>query len=158
MKQTWHQEKMRVHYKDTDQMGVVHHANYVTWFEIGRTEAMRQAGMAYSKVEELGLMLPVVDVEASYHKPARYDDQVIIFTSITELSPVRLRFAYEVRKISDEKQDNTAIEPYGELLTSGTTLHMWVNQKWRPARIDKKAPKIYALLQELTASQDAEND
>lgn len=151
MKQKWYQEKKRVHYKDTDQMGVVHHANYVTWFEIGRTEAMRQAGLAYSKVEDLGLLLPVLDVQVSYHKPAHYDDQVVIFTSIKEFSPVRLGFAYEVRKVSDEELNLETDEPYGELLTSGATMHMWVNAKWRPARIDKKAPEIYALLQDLTA-------
>ncbi|MDY0404299.1 thioesterase family protein [Virgibacillus sp. 179-BFC.A HS] len=156
MAQLWHQEIRRVHYKDTDQMGVAHHANYVAWFEVGRTEWMRETGMAYSKMEDLGLLLPVVEMNAKYHKPARYDDRLVIFTKVTDISAVRIRFLYEVRKIGEEMSMSTAssvTEPYGELLTSGSTLHMWVNRKWRPARIDKAAPDIYALLKEIQESE-----
>src|SRR5690625_3261480 len=77
---TWHQENMRVQYKDTDQMGVVHHVNYVIWFEVGRSEWMSHFGMTYSELEEQGLLLPVMDVQVQYKASARYDDCVSIFT------------------------------------------------------------------------------
>ena len=139
---------MRVHYKDTDQMGVAHHANYITWFEIGRTEWMREAGIAYSKMEAMGLLLPVVDLQTKYRKPAHYDDEINIFTRITEVSAARLRFDYEVRIAvhEPEEDENGMMKPFGELLTSGYTLHMWLNSDWKPVRINRKAPEVYALL------------
>lgn len=150
---TWHQENIRVQYKDTDQMGVVHHGNYVIWFEVGRTEWMRHFGMTYSELEEQGLLLPVMDVQVQYKASARYDDCVAIFTSIAEASPVRLVFQYEARKISEEafaKGLPEVEEPFGELLAKGSTMHMWVNSEWKPARMNKVAPDIYAIVQKQT--------
>ncbi|MFD1038447.1 acyl-CoA thioesterase [Virgibacillus byunsanensis] len=153
MTEAWQLEKMRVQYKDTDQMGIVHHGNYVTWFEVGRTEWMRNYGIAYKKMENLGLLLPVIDVNVNYKKSAHFDDCIAIFTKISNLSPVRLEFLYEARKISEKEFKQTvkkeAIEPFGELLAKGSTMHMWVNQKWKPARINKEAPEVYTALQSL---------
>lgn len=157
MTNTWHQQIIRVHYKDTDQMGVAHHANYVSWFEVGRTEWMRNAGIAYSRMESEGLLLPVVDMNVQYHKPAKYDDIIAVFTNITDVSAVRLRFNYEVRRMAESQSfTNTEVaSPHGELLTSGSTLHMWSNSAWKPARINKIAPEVYALLQSKSAQQEA---
>lgn len=135
---------LRVHYQDTDQMGVVHHANYVSWFEIGRTEMMRDTGFAYSKIEELGLLLPVLDLNITYQKPAHYDDYLAIYTKVTTYSAVRLEFAYEVRRIKDEAVERSE----EELLASGSTLHMWLNDQWKPARIDKIAPSVFELIKQ----------
>jgi len=148
MVQLWHRQSMRVHYKDTDQMGVAHHANYVTWFEIGRTEWMRHAGIAYSKMEERGLLLPVIDLQTTYKKPAEYDDEIDIFTCITEISQARLRFYYEARRTNTGETEHTEsdVRPYGELLTSGHTLHMWLNSDWKPVRIKRAAPEVYQQL------------
>lgn len=153
MTNTWDQQILRVHYKDTDQMGVAHHANYISWFEVGRTEWMRNADIAYSEMESLGFLLPVVDMTVQYRKPAQYDDIIAVFTKITDVSAVRLRFNYEVRRMDDATPFAGAEEvaPYGELLTSGSTLHMWSNKAWKPARIDKAAPEVYALLQDKKA-------
>lgn len=143
----WHQHLLRVHYKATDQMGVVHHANYISWFEMGRTEMMRHLGIAYREMEELGLLLPVLDVKVKYHKPAHYDDCVAVYTTLEEFSPIRLTFNYEVRRVSEadfkEKESQLMRERAGELLTSGQTVHMWLNKKWRPARLNKTAPEVY---------------
>ncbi|MFC4024426.1 acyl-CoA thioesterase [Oceanobacillus longus] len=154
MNNTWHQQIMRVQYKDTDQMGVVHHANYVSLFEVGRTEWMRNAGFAYSKMESMGLLLPVVDLNLNYLKPGRYDDVIAIFTKVSQFSKVRLQFDYEARRIGDASSFSTQLPPsgqidtpHGELLASGTTLHTWVNLEWKPVRIDRVAPEVYALLQ-----------
>lgn len=158
MTNTWDQQILRVHYKDTDQMGVAHHANYVSWFEVGRTEWMRNAGIAYSEMESLGLLLPVVDMTVQYRKPAQYDDIIAVFTKTTDVSAVRLRFNYEVRRMDDATPftGTEEVTPHGELLTTGSTLHMWSNKAWKPARIDKVAPEVYALLQDKKQMQGEE--
>lgn len=145
MEQGWHKEVIRVHYKDTDQMGVVHHGNYVNLFEIGRTEWMRHAGIPYSKMEEMGLLLPVMDLTINYQRSAHYDDQVVIYTSVSNVSKVRIQFDYEARLLQEE-QEATDL-PSGELLAKGSTVHMWVNRDWKPARIDRLAPEVFAKLQ-----------
>lgn len=136
---------IRVRYAETDQMGVVYHARYLDWFEMGRTEMIRQCGMEYRSLEEKGLLLPVVDLSVQYRKPARYDDWVVVETTLTGHSNVRLEFTYEIKRQSD-----------GELLVTGSTRHMWVNRQWKPARIDREAPELFALLQEMTAHQGEE--
>lgn len=152
MQNQWHQHQLRVHYQDTDQMGVVHHADYVGWFEIGRTEMMRSIGIAYSDMEKLGLLLPVVNIDIQYRRPARYDEMVSIFTNIISFSAVRLEFDYEVRLLEEDSSSTNsdskqAIEPHGKLLTKGNTKHMWVDRDWKPTRIDKVAPEVFSLLQ-----------
>lgn len=147
MKNNWSQELIRVQYKDTDQMGVGHHANYITWFEVGRTEWMRKFGIPYIEMESKGLLLPVMDLEVNYKKPAHYDEQISIFTKVAEYSKVRLKFVYEARRFETSNENNKVIEPKGELLASGSTIHMWLNKDWKPARLDKKSPEVLELLQ-----------
>src|SRR5690625_7958920 len=126
MTKLWHQHLLRVHYKATDQMGVVHHANYISWFEMGRTEMMRHLGIAYREMEDLGLLLPVLDVKVKYHKPAHYDDCVAVYTTLEEFSPIRLTFKYEVRRVSEadfkENESQLMRERTGELVTSRQTV------------------------------------
>lgn len=167
MENRWHQHMLRVHYQDTDQMGVAHHANYVGWFEIGRTEMMRSVGVAYSKMESLGLLLPVVNIDIQYRSPAHYDETIVVFTKITSFSAVRLQFEYEIRRVdgdvsipdqSTDKQEAEATRPYGKLLSKATSKHMWVDQEWKPARIDRVAPEVFALLQEKFRNQEVNNN
>ncbi|MDQ1910020.1 thioesterase family protein [Paenibacillus sp. GD4] len=134
MSSQWFTHPLRVRYQETDQMGVVYHANYLNWFEIGRTEMIRQLGMPYGRIEENGLLLPVVEAELKFHAPAKYDDEIIMKTRIASYTNVRLEFQSEVRRGE-------------ELLVSGGTRHIWVNRDWKPARIDKAAPELYTLLQ-----------
>ncbi|MXO78345.1 YbgC/FadM family acyl-CoA thioesterase, partial [Paenibacillus sp. OT2-17] len=79
----WYGASLRVRYQESDQMGVVYHANYLNWFEIGRTEMIRQAGFNYRSMEERGVLLPVIEINAKYASPARYDDLITIYTAIT---------------------------------------------------------------------------
>ncbi|WP_313114379.1 acyl-CoA thioesterase [Aequorivita sediminis] len=155
MKEFWHKHNLRVHYKQTDQMGVVHHANYVTWFEIGRTEMMRSNELPYSKMESMGLMLPVLEVQVKYHKPALYDEAIGIFTKIKNQSAVRLEFYYEARRLGKAGtplalDENVEGEPEGELLASGTSLHMWLDKNWKPVRLNSRAPEVYELIQNIS--------
>ncbi|NMO95494.1 acyl-CoA thioesterase [Paenibacillus lemnae] len=149
----WHHTSFRVRYQETDQMGVVYHANYLNWFEIGRTEMIRATGIDYLGMEAAGVLLPVVDLDVQYKHPAKYDDLVHVFTAITAFSPLRIHYKYEVRRlpkqegqlgIMNNQTDETRLQ--GELLVSGSTRHVWVNRDWKPARLDKSLPKLYDAL------------
>jgi len=150
-RQIWHHHPLRVRYEETDQMGVVYHANYLTWFEIGRTEFIRELGYPYRKIEERGLLLPLVEADAKFKKPARYDDLIGIYTRVGEASSIRIDFQYEIRRLPESshlqsQQPQAADEPQGELLVTGTTRHVWVNPSWKPVRIEKEAPDLWHLL------------
>ena len=99
----------RVRYAETDQMGVVYHSNYIVYFEIGRTEAMRSLGSAYAALEERGLVLAITEVGAKYHAPARYDDVLTIRTWLRELSKARLRFEYEIWRAKSKLMSKYAV-------------------------------------------------
>lgn len=96
----WYRYDMRVRYQETDRMGVVYHANYLNWFEIGRTETIRAAGMTYRELEERGLLLPVTEADLRFRLPARYDDTVAIYTRVESFSGIRLAFANEIRRVA----------------------------------------------------------
>jgi len=76
------ESRVRVRYKETDQMGIAHHSNYVVWFEIGRTDLCRAAGFPYTEIEARGRILVVTEITCRYRKPYRYDDEVVIRTSV----------------------------------------------------------------------------
>ena len=88
--------KIRVRYKETDQMGVVHHTNYYTWFEVARTEFMRNTGMNYRQMEENGVMLPLLETHCYYLQGARYDDLVTVRTWVSKYVGIRVTMDYEV--------------------------------------------------------------
>lgn len=131
---------VRVRYKDTDQMGVVYHANYLVWFEAGRTELMRKMGLPYLDYEKNGLYLPVIKVSCEYKEPARYDDEVTVVTRIESLSAARLTFAYEVRR-------KTAV------LARGRTEHAFITFEGRPVALSKHSPALWARLCRITDSR-----
>jgi acyl-CoA thioester hydrolase len=91
-----HVTELRVRYAETDQMGVVYHANYLVWCEVGRTEYIRAAGTAYAQLERDGVALAVVDVSMRCHAPARYDDIIRVETALTEVKSRTLTFDYVV--------------------------------------------------------------
>ncbi|SHN84210.1 acyl-CoA thioesterase [Desulfitobacterium chlororespirans] len=113
-----HQTPVRVRYAETDQMGVVYHSNYFIWFEIGRAELLRNAGLAYTTFEEQGLAVAVVDAGCRYRRPALYDDQLVIETSLESFSSRKLTFTYKVLR------DDI-------LLAEGTTIHVFVDRTGR---------------------------
>jgi acyl-CoA thioester hydrolase len=98
----WHESTIRVRYAETDRMGVVYHANYLIWFEIGRTEFCRARGFAYKDMEENDrAFLVVAESYCRYKAPAHYDDELIIRTHITELRRRSVRFGYEIIRAED---------------------------------------------------------
>lgn len=131
-----HSHSFRVRYGETDQMGVVYHANYLNWFEMGRTELIRSAQLSYRQLEEKGVLLPLTDAVLSYKKPARYDDVLEVRTIVEELTPVRLTFAYEIYRMPDE-----------ELLVTGKTMHVFTTTELRPIRLSRVEPDVYRWLE-----------
>ena len=110
----WHETDIRVRYAETDQMGVVYHANYLVWFEIGRTEFCRARGFAYREMEENDrAFLVVAESYCRYKAPAYYDDELIVRTHVTELRRRSVRFGYEVVRLSD-----------GTVIAEGETGHV----------------------------------
>ena len=91
-----HEIQFRVRYQETDAMGVVHHGNYPTYFEMGRTELLRANGGNYRTMEEEGLFLVVVRLNCKYHKPARYDDLLRLVTTTTRVSAAKIEHTYEI--------------------------------------------------------------
>ncbi len=94
--------EFRIRYGETDQMGVVYHGNYAQYFEMGRTEWLREMGFSYSQMEKDGIMLPVISLSINYKKSARYDDLVKVITKLAKTPSVKIEFDYEMRNENDE--------------------------------------------------------
>jgi len=120
--------RLRVRYAETDRMGVVYHANYFVWFEIGRVELMRQLGFSYLEMEENdGCGIAVIDARCRYKAPARYDDELMVRTHIELLRESIVKFGYELRRVAD-----------GELLAEGDTTHIVVDREMKRRTMPEK--------------------
>jgi acyl-CoA thioester hydrolase len=124
--------RLRVRYAETDQMGVVYYANYLVWFEVGRTDWLRSLGWTYREMEASGILLPVIEAQCEYRAPARYDDEVEIRTTGQLLSLVRVSFSYEVRIGSD-----------GQLSASGRTTHAATGRDGKPTRLPDRIQEVF---------------
>jgi acyl-CoA thioester hydrolase len=121
---------VRVRYAETDQMGVVYHANYLVWFEVGRVEFIRSLGLDYRTMErEHGVGIAVVEVNCRYKSPARYDDLLLVRTCIKGVRGSVIRFEYSIHRASDEV-----------LLAEGSTTHVAVDRSMRKTAL----PQVYA--------------
>lgn len=126
---------VRVTYADTDRMGIVYHANYIKYFEIGRTEFLREIGYPYARLEADGIWLPVASVRCEYKSPARYDDLLVVNTWVGSLKGATIVMAYEIcREGSDE------------LVACGETKHPVTDEKLKPIRLRNANPKFYELI------------
>lgn len=119
-----HQHRFRPIYGDTDMMGVVYYANYFRFFEAGRTELMRAAGIEYKSLEALGYALPVASASAKYHAPAHYDDPLVLDLEVAEVRYGSLRITYRLTRETD-----------GTLIATGETMHACVGPKGRVVRL-----------------------
>ena len=120
-----------VRYAETDQMGVVHHAVYPVWFEAARTDFSAKMGITYPQMEEMGTMLPVVELQVHYLGSARYGETVQVETCVQRLTSARVEFAY---RVLDQQQ---------RVITTGKTVHAWVGKDMRPMGLRKHFPQIY---------------
>ncbi|MHA6529583.1 acyl-CoA thioesterase [Paenibacillus sp. BAC0078] len=167
----WHGTAFRVRYQETDQMGVVYHANYLSWFETGRTEMFRELGFAYRTLESMGVLLPVTSADLQFKSPARYDDLIAVYARLTTFSALRVVYEYEIRRLAEPEAGKssaaaalaelsiaTGLEQLpGELLVTGSTSHVWLNMDWRPVRLDRVLPELfYAITMALRKEGGAE--
>jgi len=127
--------KVRVRYSETDQMGYVYYGNYAQFFEVGRVEWLRTLGVTYKSLEESGIMLPVLNLNVNFTKPAKYDDLLTIITTLRSKPSVKIEFDFE---IFNEAQ---------ELLTTGYTSLVFIDMKRnRPTRAPQSLlDKIYSV-------------
>jgi len=108
-------------------MGVVHHTHYLTWFEVGRTEFMRERGRTYAEMEKEGVFMPVAEAVCRYLSPARYDEEIEIETRVASASRIRVEFAYRAFRVRD-----------GKLLAAGRTVHVATDPSGAPRRMSQE--------------------
>ena len=133
------ESRAKVRYAETDQMGVAYYANYFVWFEVGRSQYCNDCGFSYRDMErETGLFLIVAEASCRYKNPARYEDELIIRTRVTESTRRTLRFSYEI-----ERADGAAV-------ATGETLHVLINAAGRPSSFPEK---YLTLLRETTSDR-----
>jgi acyl-CoA thioester hydrolase len=113
--------QVTVRYAETDMMGIVYHGSYLPWFEIGRTQLLKEQGIPYRDLEAEGYRLPVLEVAVKYHRPALYDDTVAVITKLREKPLLRIRLEYEIFRGN-------------ELLVTGHTLHAFIDREGKPVR------------------------
>ncbi len=122
------ESRIRVRYAETDQMGVVYHANHFIWFEVGRVELLRQFGFSYRDMEQNdGCFIAVVDARCRYKAPVRYDDEVIVRTHLKNVRGSMVHFGYELVRAED-----------GVLLAEGETMHVVANAQMKATPLPEK--------------------
>lgn len=124
----------KVQYYETDQMGVVHHSNYIRWFEEARTDFMEQMGMGYDEMEKAGIISPVLSVEADYLRMVHFGESVTVHTKIREYNGIKMTVEYE---IIDDKT--------GMVHCRGLTKHCFLNGKGRPVSLKKDCPHFHEM-------------
>jgi acyl-CoA thioester hydrolase len=125
--------RIRVRYAETDQMGVVYHANYFVWFEVGRVELLRQLGFSYREMEkEDDCCIAVVDARCRYRAPARYDDELIVRTRLKNVRQSLVQFGYELLRVSDET-----------VLAEGETTHVVIDHELKKRAIPEKYMRVF---------------
>ena len=122
----------RVQYYETDKMGIVHHSNYVRYFETARTEYLRDSGLAYDEMEKASIWMPVLSVNVEFRTPAVYDEVIRIKCWISRLKGASLEVQYEVSNYET-----------GEVHATGSSSHAFTNPELKPIRVKKEAPEVY---------------
>jgi acyl-CoA thioester hydrolase len=143
MEQGYAEARVRVRYAETDQMGVVYHANYLVWFEVGRVEFIRQLGLDYKSMEEDGALIAVAEATARYKAPARYDDELIVRTSLAGVRGPIVRFRYTVVRAADEM-----------ILCEGETVHFVVGRDMKRREMPAKYAERFAAVMHRLVKKD----
>jgi len=123
---------VEVRYAETDAMGVVYHANYLVWFEIGRTQLIKDLGFNYAEMESVGVISPVIDLNVSYKKSLRYGQTAKVKTKIKSLTPLKVIYEYEI------------VNEDGDICCIGNSTHVLVSKEtFRPIKFKKMFPDWY---------------
>lgn len=127
------ESQIQVRYQETDMMGVVYHANYLVWFEIGRTAFIESLGFKYAEIEQQGVVSPVIDANISFKTPVRYGDDARVKTWVDSYDGLRVTYGYEV------------VHDNGEVAVSGQTKHVIVKKdNFRPVSIRRSFPEWHS--------------
>lgn len=121
-------------YYETDQMGIIHHSNYIRWFEESRTNLLDQMGFGYDQMEKLGIIVPVLAITCTYKSMVRYNDRVYIIPKIEEFNGIRMTISYQILD-----------KATGELCTTGESKHCFLDKNNRPVSLKKKQTEMYEL-------------
>lgn len=130
----------KVQYYETDKMGVVHHSNYIRWFEEARVDFLEQVEMPYEKIEESGVICPVISVESRFHSMTYFGDRVLVYPGIKKWNGVRLVITYEIRD-----------KDSGELRCSGSSTHCYLDKRNQPVNMKKVNPALYEIYKQAEA-------
>lgn len=130
-----HTVYLRPRYAETDQMGVIYHANYLVWMEMGRTELCKARGFNYKDMEKDGVFLAVTEANCRYLAPARYDDSIAVLTSVAEANKRMVRFDYQIQHADT-----------GKLLSTGFTRHLFLNASLQPASLPARYHNLFGIL------------
>lgn len=122
-------------YAETDQMGIVHHSNYAIWFEAGRTDFFKNIGVSNSSIEAKGVLLPLYKMNCKFISPAKYEEEIMVLTTLKNISRVRIEFTYRVVNAIDMKP-----------IATGETMHAFTDKKLKPVNAEKVMPDIYSVL------------
>lgn len=126
-----------VQYYETDKMGITHHSNYIRWMEEARVDFLSQIGWDYARLEEMGIISPVLSVSCDYKKTTTFSDQVSISVSVKEFKGVKLHLAYEMR------------DKYGNVVCQGTSSHAFLNREGKPIRMKQENPELFDTLSKM---------
>ena len=129
---------LTVRYSETDRMGIVHHSRYYPWFEIARSDFIKQIGLKYSELEEKGVLMPLVETGSRYLGSCTYEDEIVIETRLAKLGPAKCEFSYNVYKLPERK-----------LINIGKTVLGFVDTDMRPVNMKKVHPELFDKLEAL---------
>lgn len=128
---------LKARYYETDQMGIIHHANYIRWMEEARIDMLSQMGYPYRRFEEMGYISPVLHAECEYKKSVKFDDEVKIVVSLQEFGKVKFTLKYDIYNMSED----------GVLSAVGTTRHCFLNKDGRPVMMNKEMKEFSDVMQ-----------
>lgn len=130
-------------YYETDQMGIIHHSNYIRWMEEARVDMLKQIGYPYRRFEEMGFISPVLHVECEYKKSVKFDDEVKIVVCLQDAGRVKFTLRYDIYNLSEG----------GTLSAYGTTTHCFLKKNGRPVLIDKEMREFAETMKQALAEE-----
>jgi acyl-CoA thioester hydrolase len=131
--------RIRVRYSEAGRQGYAHHANYFNWFDEALEELVKQCGMSYKDIEDLGYFLAPVTDTCKYFHPASYNDELNIRLTVSDVSSIKVKFNYEILREKDAK-----------IIATGHSTHVFVDRSFRPHSLKRIAPSLYSILEEMT--------